>query len=499
MKKSIIKFLMIVLIASNFFAESYADLMKKADEAMQKNELTYVLGFYYDAFYAASSEQEQNEALKKFSKLAEAIRSGKPGLGEYSVFDIHDEWKKLLENSEKYFTEYPPFSLGNLQLKLEKLDYQKKIAIYYLDYDIAPSKKKVAIIDETIKKGFDISKRDDWNDLKNWPEVTVVPIDIEFPFNSITEQTLYEYVKIFNNKLKEIYDTKKIALFRTYRFDRYGTYKGYYDEDSLCSMIEAPDYRYSLNFSIYTKDGNLLYESSDPNYEIELPAEKMNLIESGNYLIKIDNIVNEYGLFERYPNDRAPEDPLNSLENPSYNTPIKNFEEFSIDNYNSFDSLSFQEKLRYIGENDINKIIYNKRLEKGFEYNEIKRGKIFTFVELDENKKYTKEDILNIINIKSQEDNVNWKLPDCNIPDFNRDNLLFFYEKTHNKTDAKCYLSEIDNFNCFSLYKTSIFSSNEKIDHYEFFPYIKDNEIIIPPTEKKKTMPILYLVSDISY
>ena len=167
MKKGIIKLMLIVLSISRIFAESYADLMKKADEAMQNNELTYVLGFYYNAFYAASSEQEQNEALKKFSKLAEAIRSGKPGLGEYSVFDIHDEWKKLLENSEKYFTEYPTFSLVNLQLKLEKLDYQKKIAIYNLDYDIAPSKKEIAIIDETIKKGFDISKRDDWNDLKD--------------------------------------------------------------------------------------------------------------------------------------------------------------------------------------------------------------------------------------------------------------------------------------------------------------------------------------------
>lgn len=487
MKKGIIKLMLIVLSISRISAESYTDFMKKADKAMQKNEFTYALGFYYDAFYTASSEQEQNEALKKFSNLADTIRSGKPGLGEYSVFDIHDEWKKLLENSEKYFTEYPTFSFVNLQLKLEKLNYQKKIAIYNLNYDIEPSKKKIAIIDETIKKGFDISKRDDWNDLKDWPKVTVA---VEFSYNeNITEQNLYEYVKISNNKLKEIYDTKKIALFRTYRFDRYGTYKGYYEEDSLRSMT---DY-FSFKFSIYTKDGNLLYESSDSGRKIELPAEKMNLIESGNYLIKIDNVVNKYGLFDRYPEDRSPEDPLNSLENPSYNISIQNLEEYSIDNFDS-DNVR-----REFAENTINKIIYNKRLEKGFEIENERGRKIFTFVELDENKKYTKEDILNIINIKSQEDNVNWVLPDCNMKYFNNENLPFFYEKAHNKNNVLIFLWELNSFYCLGISRSYSTYRSNNANYYEFFPYIKDNEIIIPPTEKKKTMPILYLVSDISY
>lgn len=72
-------------------------------------------------------------------------------------------------------------------------------------------------------------------------------------------------------------------------------------------------------------------------------------------------------------------------------------------------------------------------------------------------------------------------------------------KKLIKKNDIKFKPDEIDNFRCFKFYKTSAFSYNEKIDHYEFFPYIKDNEIIIPPTEKKKTMPILYLISDISY
>ena len=156
----------------------------------------------------------------------------------------------------------------------------------------------------------------------------------------------------------------------------------------------------------------------------------MNLIESGNYLIKIDNVVNKYGLFDRYPEDRVPEDPLNSLENPSYNISTQKLEEYSIDNFDS-DNVR-----REFTENTINKIIYNKRLEKGFAIiNENGREiftKIFTFVELDENKKYTKEDILNIINIKSHEDNINWVLPDYNMPN-SYNNLYNFCEKAHKK------------------------------------------------------------------
>lgn len=127
----------------------------------------------------------------KYEELQKCIRSGQPGFGKFSEFALHDEWKKLLMNAEKFATEFPPHRFEINKLKQKELDYKTKTATYtahidisgdldvkYFNYDNKYEESNIDSLNiiRNIRSGYANAYRKDWSDLpspKEWPQVSV--------------------------------------------------------------------------------------------------------------------------------------------------------------------------------------------------------------------------------------------------------------------------------------------------------------------------------------
>ena len=105
----------ILLIAissiSNAFAtpkEEYQEHIEKARKYESQNKWCHALGSYYDAIISDELPENKQEAVEEFNELANSIQSGNPGLGKFNPFSIHDEWKNLLIDAEKYGSSFNP-------------------------------------------------------------------------------------------------------------------------------------------------------------------------------------------------------------------------------------------------------------------------------------------------------------------------------------------------------------------------------------------------------
>ena len=107
MKKKIFIFL-IMVVSAFLYAETYEELLKKAEQYEAKKEWFYALGSYYDAIKIAN---DSDTARQKFGQLSDCIKNGNPGYGSFNDFTLHDEWVNLIKNAEKYFTETFPYSI----------------------------------------------------------------------------------------------------------------------------------------------------------------------------------------------------------------------------------------------------------------------------------------------------------------------------------------------------------------------------------------------------
>ena len=112
--------------------------------------------------------------------MADAIAAGNPGKGKFNAFALHDEWKNLLIDAEKFGSSFPVTKVEIGPLKLQTLDYQTKTATYYAEirsgelngsYYSDRYEKTIAIIAEGYKKAY----KTDWeSDLPgDWPEYSV--------------------------------------------------------------------------------------------------------------------------------------------------------------------------------------------------------------------------------------------------------------------------------------------------------------------------------------
>lgn len=171
----------------------YPSLIEKARAFENENQWAYALGYYFDAVTLAISDANNSdtEAIERFRIISNAIREGKPGLGTYDIFSLHDQWKNLIENTEKYFSEFPPYDINVGKLTESGLDYNTKTASYTTKITFSESRKYQEILKLTILVGFYRARKDDWTDLsRSWPSLSV----IEKP------KTEAEYTTILKNK-----------------------------------------------------------------------------------------------------------------------------------------------------------------------------------------------------------------------------------------------------------------------------------------------------------
>lgn len=162
MKKKIFIFL-IMVVSAFLYAETYEELLKKADQYEAKKEWFYALGSYYDAIKIAN---DTDTARQKFGQLSDCIRNGNPGYGSFNDFTLHDEWVNLIKNAEKYFTETFPYSITFDNLESSSINYEKKTADYKLSLEVKNSSFYDNAL-EILRTGYQKVRRSDWKDLES--------------------------------------------------------------------------------------------------------------------------------------------------------------------------------------------------------------------------------------------------------------------------------------------------------------------------------------------
>ena len=177
---SILSFLLIICSAT--FAQEkdptarYSELLQKGKAAEQSKEYAYALGYYYDA----TEEQLRHgqninfaeESYKCFTDLAQVIKDGKPGQGEFDEFSLYNAWLALCQNTEKYWTEYPPY-IFDFKISKEDVNFKTKTATYKVSGDFTELNKYKEIMDNTILVGFEKAYRNDWDEMSmNWPKIS---------------------------------------------------------------------------------------------------------------------------------------------------------------------------------------------------------------------------------------------------------------------------------------------------------------------------------------
>ena len=151
----------------------YKNHLSKAKEYESKKRYVYALGAYYDAMGVDFAPDEKQEAINGYTTLVKSILSGNPGLGSYNEFTIHDEWKNLLIDAEKFGCSFNPFEVTVGNLVKGDLDYTTKTASYSasISYKVGNRYKyTIGIIENGYKKAY----KEDWKDLpKEWPTYSV--------------------------------------------------------------------------------------------------------------------------------------------------------------------------------------------------------------------------------------------------------------------------------------------------------------------------------------
>lgn len=114
-------------------------------------------------------------AIDGYTILTNAIKRGNPGLGNYNVFSLPDEWKNLLIDAEKFAYTFTPYviTLGNLSR--DSLDYKTKTANYKVYGSIKRNDRYTKIID-VIAAGYKEAWNGNWSGLpkpENWPKYSV--------------------------------------------------------------------------------------------------------------------------------------------------------------------------------------------------------------------------------------------------------------------------------------------------------------------------------------
>lgn len=162
MKRKVV--LVFAFVLSFFlYADNYEDLLRRAEEYEGKKEWVFALGTYYDAI---KESDDSNIATKKYEELGRCISSGNPGYGDYNVFTLHDEWKKLVQNAERYFTETFPYKVLYKDLTMGNINYETKTAEYNLSIEIEQTDLYKYVID-ILKTGYNNTNHSDWKEFES--------------------------------------------------------------------------------------------------------------------------------------------------------------------------------------------------------------------------------------------------------------------------------------------------------------------------------------------
>mgnify|MGYP003289102366 CR=1 FL=1 len=156
--KKITLFLSVLIAAFCFYPQSYKynELLETANQFKENQNWIYALGYYADAINEDPAYSE--EAFTEFTEILTAIGDGFAGSRSYSEIESYQRWKKLLKETEQYWTEFCPYiiTIGPLEIKSET----KKATDYWADVKIDYSEKFLIImnaIEHGYRQAYDVS------------------------------------------------------------------------------------------------------------------------------------------------------------------------------------------------------------------------------------------------------------------------------------------------------------------------------------------------------
>ena len=172
MKKLLIAVLAMLCVLP-LFAKNYSEYLAEAKKYESQKKWCYALDSYYDAMGTDELPENKMDAYESYSKLKNAIISGNPGFGNFNEFTIHDEWKNLLIDAEKYGSSISIYDITIGELERGALDYKTRTATYNakIDYRLGDRYNHTISI---IEQGYKSAYKNDWTDLpKEWPLYSV--------------------------------------------------------------------------------------------------------------------------------------------------------------------------------------------------------------------------------------------------------------------------------------------------------------------------------------
>lgn len=150
----------------------YRELLNKAKEYEKKGQMFYALAYYVDALMVPNVANE--EAKERFTTIGKLFTwYSLPGVQVAGQFAEYNAWVALLEDAEKYWSEYPPFYFA-FYLEQGDLNYENQTASYHLYVDVSYNEKYELLMNEILLPSLSSAYRDGWKKIpKNWPLLSI--------------------------------------------------------------------------------------------------------------------------------------------------------------------------------------------------------------------------------------------------------------------------------------------------------------------------------------
>lgn len=311
MKKIITKILCF-FAGTVLFAQSveYRAFLEKAKQFETQKKWCHALDAYYDALGTDDEPELKEEAWKGFSELKSAILSGKPGLGNYNAFTLHDEWKKLLIDAEQVGCSFSRYEITLGDLKQSDLDYVTKTASYTSEVSYKDSGRYKNTV-SVVEIGYSVAYKDDWSiDLpKSWPYFSVS----------------FEKNKSYNVNGALVFERSCTGDYGEI-FEGYINPFAYFDDDRAVYFMYQTAGLFDYKFNIIDETGKELVKGnrwllgqSESILIKEVPSDVMDLIDSGKAFINPVACYLEYGKINE-----------NDVFNENKRAFIKNFPEVRL-------------------------------------------------------------------------------------------------------------------------------------------------------------------------
>ena len=308
--KKILSLAMIIFIGGMLFGQSakYTNLVNLAKQYEDQKQYIFALGTYYDAI-----EEDQincTEAAEAYEKLSSLIASGKPGNGNFGKFELHDEWKKVLLDAERYWAENPIIGIKIKNVSQDSIDYNTKTANYKIEYNYYFT-EKYKVIRNIIVSGCEKAGSKSWSDfpeLSDWPRTSVLTVN-DGSTDGIYKKYKIPLLKDSETNYHSPYFSTSVINFKKYEAKSWEEL-GF--QSAIIEQMEALEINFIVNdvkFGVFDRNNKLLFsgtrqlvkKSKDTySYIIQkVPQNIIKLIDNNQVEIKLAGFYIQYGVLAK--------------------------------------------------------------------------------------------------------------------------------------------------------------------------------------------------------